>query len=342
MTPMRAVLLSMLWTAAACSESFLPPSAVVDLRAVAARVVVDGKPGRANPDPEDEIEVSWLVIDEGRLPELQWAFVACIPAPTRFGTPICQDVITPCEGCDATPPENPLALPVIRFQVPTEAELEAAEATSVLVQGAICANGPPGLASIDRFIRGETDDIDPCEDPDNEGRFVTTIIPIEIDDTDPNLHPTIADVRLEGAPWPPPYDQGVRRSAPQSGCSAEIEMLPESDQERHPVAGSQPSTIGLSVPRESLQPFTVAGVEEIEEIQVSWLADGGGFDTSFSFISDPDFPSILTAWRPPPVDALPTPDSGGLLVRFNFVIRDGRGGVDFVERGLCVRPPNGE
>lgn len=337
MTRSRVRLVFLAFVIVACGESFLPASAVTDLRAVAARTDIEGAPGRANPDPEDDIVVSWLVIDQGRLPELQWSFVACIPAATLFGAPICRDVIMPCQGCDETPPENPLATPVVRFAVPSEAELEATSATSVVVQGAICANGPPAQDSILRFIQGETDDINPCEDPSNEGRFVTEEIPIETDPADPNLNPQIADVRWNGRPWPPPYDQGVPRATPRTGCLSELELLPEDVQEQHPIAGSPPGTINLAVTGESLQTFTVDGVEDIEEIQVSWLSDGGDFDTTFSFISDPDFPSVLTAWRPLPVD-----EEDGLVVRFNFVVRDGRGGVDFVERGLCVRPSSSE
>ena len=294
--------------------------------------------------------MSWLVIDEGAFasgtpgepaltpPPLQWSLVACIPAATFIGPPICTNQIDPCDGCEGKPPEDPLAFPVVQFQVPTEADLEARGASSVLVQGAICANGPPASEDVIlRFILGETDDLDPCEDPDNEGRFVTAEIPIERDPANPNLNPEILSVTYDGRAWPPPYDQGVPRTAPRTGCLDELETLPEEVRNQHPIAGSQGETINLAVTSESLQTFTVDNVEDIEEIQVSWLSDGGDFERTFSFISDPDFPSVLTAWRPLPVN-----EEDGLLVRFNFVVRDGRGGVSFVERGLCVRPPAGE
>jgi hypothetical protein len=74
-------------------------------------------------------------------------------------------------------------------------------------------------------------------------------------------------------------------------------------------------------------------MELTEEIQVSWLADGGGYETSFSFISEPAN-SVLTSWQPP----AGVPDDGQ-LVRFTFVIRDGRGGTDWAERGLCILSP---
>jgi hypothetical protein len=70
-----------------------------------------------------------------------------------------------------------------------------------------------------------------------------------------------------------------------------------------------------------------------EEIQVSWLTDGGELERTFSFITDPAR-SVLTQWQP-----FSDAPEDGLLVRLTFVIRDGRGGSDWVERGLCVLPP---
>lgn len=325
----------------ACSESFVPAWAVTNLRAVAAVVELEGEPGRARPDPGDDIQVSTIVVDRGAppsdLPEvpaltpplLQWVFIACIPAPTLFGPPICQDPIQPCEGCMGIPPTDPLDFPVVRFQVPSEEALEAASATQVVLQGAICANGPPAQDAILRFVLGETDDLNPCEDPSNEGRFITAIIPIETTPEDPNLNPVISTVLLNGRPWPPPYDQEVPRTAPRTGCGADL-----TDEERavQPVAGSPASTINLHVTPDSLQTYMVDDLTLTEEIQVSWLTDGGDFERSFSFIDDPAR-SVLTQWQP-----FSDAPEDGRLVRFNFVIRDGRGGTDWVERGLCLLP----
>lgn len=338
----------------ACSESFLPPSAVTNLRVVGARIDVEGEPGRANPSPGDDIEVSILVIDRGAEPteppeepaltppRLTWSFVACVPTATRIGVPICGAEIGSCEGCVGPPPDDPLALPVMRFQVPSEEELDAVEAREVLLQGVVCGNGSPSQDAIARFISGETDDLEPCEGPPIipglpiEGRFVTVQIPIERDAEDPNLNPGIESVRFDGGDgWPPPYAEEVPRTAPRTGCKADLDALTEEDRSRHPVEGGEPLSINLSVTDGSLQPFTVDGVDMTEEIQVSWLADGGAFEVAFSFITEPPspsaVPSILTQWKPPS-----NAPAVGRLVRFNFVIRDGRGGLDRVERGLCV------
>ncbi len=333
----RVALASAVLCLAACGDSFDPASTVTDLRVTGARVEVVGKPGRANPDPGDTIEVSTLVIDRGfppteppapppySPPPLQWALVPCVPAPTVLPVPFCQDVL-PCEGCEETPPVDPLALPVSRFAVPAEDELD--DASRVVLQGTVCANGAPaGVDAIIRFLTGESDSLDPCQDPADEGRFISIEVPIESDPSNPNLNPTIAELLYNGQPWPPPFDQGVPRDQPTTGCASLVD-----DPTGLPRAGDPPAAITVTASDESFQEYTVDEMTLTEEMQVSWLADGGGFEFSFSFITDPAR-SGLILW------ALPSfPNPAGSLVRINVVMRDGRGGLDAVERGLCVLP----
>lgn len=332
----RALGSTLLCLMIACSESFAPPSAVTNLRVVGARIEVQGAPARANPSPRDDVQASILVIDQGALPSLTWAFVACVPTATRIGVPICGTLIDACDGCIGPQPGDPFALPVIRFQVPSQEELDAVEAREVLLQGVVCGEGVPSADAIVRFLSGETDDLAPCEDdegqPIDDGRFVTVQIPIERDAEDPNLNPEILNVFVNGSTWPPPYEEGVPRDAPTTGCKSDLDALSTEDRAKHPVAGSGPSSINLSVTGASLQSFTIDDQDFTEEIQVSWLADSGGFEVAFSFITQPAT-SILTQWQP--FSEVP---ADGRLVRFNFVVRDGRGGLDRVERGLCVLP----
>ena len=345
---MRILVLVVLFLVVSCSESFPPPSAVTEFRVVAARVDVTDEPGRANPSPDDDVRISVLSIDRGVAedPEvpaftpapLQWAFIPCVPAPTTIGPPICLEAIEPCSGCVGAPPDDLLATPIVGFQVPSAQDLEEADASSVLLQGVVCSNGTPSQDAILRFLMGESDELVPCEGPPViegraiQGRFVAIAIPIEDDPADPNFNPELLSLVLNGGVWPPPYDLGVPRDAPSSGCAADLADLSERDRMAHPRAGDDPSTINLAVTPESLQTFTVDDQDFTEEIQVSWLADGGAFEASFSFITDPAR-SILTQWRP--FESVP---EDGALVRFNFVIRDGRGGTDWVERGLCILP----
>ncbi|NNE20127.1 MAG: hypothetical protein HKN10_16795 [Myxococcales bacterium] len=323
----------------ACSESFLPASAVEDLRVIGARIDIEGAPGRANPSPDDDLQASIVVIDQGATPPLTWSLVACVPTATRIGVPICGTLIDGCDGCVGPPPSDPFAFPVVRFQVPSAQVLDAVEATEVLLQGVVCGNGSPSAEALARIIAGETNDLVPCEGPailegqPVEGRLITVQVPIERDPEDPNLNPEILDdISLNGSAWPPPYAESVPRDEPLTGCSAALEGLTEADRAKHPVAGSPPSSINLAVTSDSLQSFTIDDRDFTEEMQVSWLADGGGFEVSFSFITDPAT-SILTQWQP----SSNVPEDGR-LVRFNFVTRDGRGGLDRVERGLCLLP----
>jgi hypothetical protein len=342
----RTALLCLLWIVS-CGESFPPASAVTDFRVVAARVEAAGDPERANPTPGESAEVSLLAIDRGSNTAptltpgpLQWTFVPCIPLPTTLGPPICFELIQSCDGCVASPPDDLLALPeMMRFTTPSAEELSVVDANSVLFQGVICSNGTPSFDAIQRFLEGESDDLDPCEGPPTiedqpiEGRFLSVTIPIEDDPSNPNFHPELVSILLDGKPWPPPYDQGVPRTAPVTGCASDLEGLTADQREQHPRAGDDPSTINLSVSEASLQTYTVDDLERVEEIQVSWLADGGDFERTFSFITDPAR-SVLTQWQ-----TFPNAAESGELIRFNFVIRDGRGGTDWVERGLCVLPP---
>lgn len=354
---MRSLGLIVLLLLVACSESFLPAWAVTDLRVIGARVEVNGQPERARPEPGDQVQVSMIVIDQGAPPSedpdvpaltpelLRWAFIPCIPQATLFGSPICRTPIQPCDGCEGAPSDDRLAFPVLSFRVPDQVDLDAAEADSVVVQGAVCIHGVPSLEAIQRFLLGETDDLQPCtsdgepdpREPPPEGRLVTVRVPIEPIPEDPNLNPEIINVTLDGSSWPPPYNDGVPtvpRTAPGRGCEADLEGLTDAERAEHPVAGSQPADIRLFVTRESLQPYVFDDMTRKEELQVSWLTDAGDLETTFSFITDPAV-SILTQWLPPPSIPL---DANGVLVRFNFVIRDGRGGTDWVERGLCVLP----
>lgn len=330
---MRRLLLSTgllcLW---GCSESFEPPSLVQDLRPVAALVEVEGDPSRANPDPGDFIRVTQHIIDAGPKPEIEWRFVACVPAPSVITPPICGSVIEPCEGC--VNEEGPRAEdPVIRFQVPGPEEL--GEETEVVVQGAICQGE---IASEERLLEllfGRVEEINPCADPENEGRLISVRIPIEQYDP-PNLQPEVASLAIGGGDrW-----LDLPDSYPRIGCRKEIER------EVQCFAASLVSEarVRLSVTPESLQPFEDERGELVrEEIQISWLADAGQFERSFSFIDESSStvdgnPFELVTWWLPELPKVGWRQRKGFYVRFNFVLRDGRGGTAWVEHGLCIVP----
>ncbi|MBC7174228.1 MAG: hypothetical protein H5U40_17420, partial [Polyangiaceae bacterium] len=95
----------------------------------------------------------------------------------------------------------------------------------------------------------------------------------------------------------------------------------------------------LSVEPGSAETFVEVGSDGVERtvtesLQITYVATAGEMDRTFGFI-DPGENTIIdtVGWEPPLADEVP-PE--GLLVRFYFVVRDGRGGVDYLERALCV------
>jgi hypothetical protein len=75
-----------------------------------------------------------------------------------------------------------------------------------------------------------------------------------------------------------------------------------------------------------------------EGLRLSFFATAGELARQFASVAadDPDdAPVVEMKWTPPAEADVP---AEGLEVRFIIVVRDLRGGVDFTERSVCVRP----
>jgi hypothetical protein len=75
-----------------------------------------------------------------------------------------------------------------------------------------------------------------------------------------------------------------------------------------------------------------------ESLQISELATAGELDSPFAFVegSDPaPETTVDVKWNAPKPADVPTT---GLPVTFTFVVRDGRGGIDWTTRAACVTP----
>ncbi|HEY3493580.1 MAG TPA: hypothetical protein VGK73_02795 [Polyangiaceae bacterium] len=145
---------------------------------------------------------------------------------------------------------------------------------------------------------------------------VTADFPMQ-DETTNNLNPAFVSLSLDGAELSAETASendcgrlpGVPSASTGHGLRAELD--PESRDPLPQVASSDP-------PRESLL--------------VSWFTNRGELDHAYSSI-DSDAPDTLAVatWDAPSV-GVPT------LARFFVVVRDGRGGSDFLERRACVVP----
>ncbi len=312
-----------------CSADLSPASLVDKTRAIAARVQVVGAPTRANPNPGESVAIEVRVVGPGPRQPLQWLFVACVPDDVGSGPPICtsaEAIIEPCLDCESR--VGLLADPVIQFAVPSESELE--DATSIVAFGAVCAGGAVTSRAefVSFFAQGQRG-VRACEDPNDEGALLFVEVPLQQGEPD-NTQPTIASVQFGGSPW----DDVAASGAEVGQCAGTaIRELPP---------GTGPIAVGLTAATQSRQAFedTVTGDERCEMLQISWLATSGEFDQSFGFIEGDTCASgtasngsTTVGWLPPE-----TAPSDGILVRFHFVLRDGRGGTDWTERALCIVP----
>jgi len=301
-----------------CEGDLDPASLILGPRVIGARAVMAADTARAWPEPGDEARVEFLVVDVGPPPPLTWGFIACPLSERSFG-------IDECDGdplglaLQLTPPdlsagEDPV--PHVDFTVPTDATEESA----VLVIGAICFSGTPTM---------DFESTQPCEGEGAKGTLVAFVLPVG-ESGSQNTHPSLDALRLAGGEWTyaPPAEAELE------GCR---------DRDDMPVivaAGQLPERVTLVMSDESFESYEAQSGDppeasvETEDVQVSLFATGGSLEGTYAFTSSSD-PETSIAWEPPPAAELP---EGGLLVRFHFVLRDGRAGLSVVSRALCVTP----
>jgi len=308
--------------AAGCDDT-LPKSYLIEkTRVLGASVEVGGDPAVAEPRPGETAHVTWLVAEPGDPAPLGWAFAACAPRPTREGVP-------ECAGGALTPAFGSTRPPVLDVSVPAADALEGAR--SLLVLGAICANGTPtfDVASMSATCRATG--VDP------EQILVSLTIPIALDGETPNRTPTLDDdvIALGDTPWPAPADLAA---LPLEGC-AEGPADPAVPRVAA-SAGTQKVRVTLSADdREAITitrgdpPVSTA---TLETLQLSHFATGGNLDRQFSVIEASDTSDPLEVevdWDPPAAaDVSPR----GTLIRFHFVLRDLRGATTWTPRTLCA------
>jgi len=130
-----------------------------------------------------------------------------------------------------------------------------------------------------------------------------------------NYNPVLEpeSVLFDGAPWAAGSDCAILPAAvPGSGHTLDL-LLDEAD--REPLVAPT-----------SVDP-------EREPLQASHFATGGELQRAFTvFHADQNDLTASVSWKAPDT----APPSG--LVRFFFVVRDSRGGTDWLERAVCVAP----
>ncbi len=302
----------------------LPSGVVLERpRVLGARLAIDGDPGRAAPRPGEQATLQFFTAAPG---DATWsaALTACVAAPSFAGVPGCQG-----EPFAVAPPGPPGPAPSFDFTVP-DASAFAGGADAILFAGVLCADGTPS-ATLDEAM------LPTCDGDAPTREVITFRLPVALGDATPNQHPTLDDetLTIDGATWALPD------SPPATGCASApaTDALPRltlQDEE------TPSEVVFTSAPedREAYQELVITDqaptfVDAREDITLTHLATAGSFERFTTEVFDDDAPSPRVEWTHPVAEDVP---ADGLTVRFVFVARDGRGGMDWTERVACVVP----
>ncbi len=298
-----------------CGETLDPRSLLTEQRPVGVISSVEGDPTRSNPRPGETVNLEWVSVQpSGEHLPIGWAVGYCRPAPVTVGFAFCGEM--PFDF-DAQP--EPSAEPP-RQQVTIPADYEG---SSLLVTGIFCLEG-----TVDLLTQPNPEDLGAsCQSGDP--LLVTYVIAIDHDDA-PNRIPELEEISLRGEPW--------TATAPAGSATCEGLSLPE-----FRVEGDEEEIL-LRATAASRERFTNAeGMEEVEDLENELIATAGSWGSGFVFMEDEGVLEEFGEWTPPTQERLN--DDGidigpeGMVVRFFFVLRDGRDGFAITERAACVRTP---
>ncbi len=298
-----------------CQDELENANTLVKPRVLGTRASVDDT-GRTNPRPGETVTLDWIVEFPGVREPSTFVFFACEPASTAFGVDFCADddeMIALELGLTPT-----LDAPRFEITIPDDYATN-----SVLILGAICMGG-----DIDTEVSTDDPGAEVCRDGVGRGQIVTLTHQVVINDRQENIAPTIDEILLDGEAWTamPPED-------PSGGCDA------SSGFPTYRVDGEDAVIVLRASEREEFEVITgdPPGPEpRVEDLQTSYLSTAGDLDQTFGFIDDIN-PESEVEWTPTESDDedMDVPEAG-LIVKFVFVTRDLRGGVDTTTRALCL------
>jgi hypothetical protein len=291
--------------AAGCNDDLPVASRLERTRIVGARVQIAADPGRAAAVPGEAAVVEWLVAGP-RAPEtLTWAFAECSSVDSA-----CADAAVPAATGTGAPVLAPFTAPAIDA------------ANRPLMFGAVCEGGAPTL---------DTPDDTACAASSVSANSVRFEIPLAAEASSANRRPNLVNdaLELDGAAWTttPAGDAG-------GPCDA-TSGLPVV------VAGTSQRHVRIVTDGDDRDSFaaTPGSVPAFEALLFSSYSTAGKVDGSYESIAATDTrpdADVTIKWTPPAVADVP---AAGLGVQFHFVVRDGRGGLDWVHRALCVVSP---
>jgi hypothetical protein len=302
--PRRLLPAAVLLCTVACTPNLSPQSLVDKFRILAVRTTpASGAAG-------ETITVETLMSDTigGAPPLMIWA--ACLPLPGQSGRQCLESL-----AGDEDAAERFVLLGIEETATLVLPELaEGQDMTEVYVVLGACA-GIPDIPDCEcpgpdcEECLGSADLFDFC---DGDDALAFKSVRAHADPAQGNQNPGIARILIGGEPWA-------------GDMEPELPCDPEGDCERIDLA--------IEPTEGSAEPYTVVRFDEeeerIEEPYVAWFATDGSMGLDRSIVEE-ETGQAQVKWTPP--------EEPG-LVKFYFVMYDGRGGVDFAERHARVVVP---
>ena len=311
-----------------CGDTLDPASLLNKTRPVGLLFSVEGDATSTRPAAGETLNITLLMAHAAEELPVSYFAIFCVPAPSTRGVPFCDfdedgDPIL-VGGIHAA--NDIVGDPAFSLDIPSEAELDAlGVGTSLLMLGAYCQGRIASITGIANLFDADADSVNPCSEPADDGAIISASVTLLRGDAQPNHNPGIASLTLGGAAW----DSVPNGTDTATGCMGL--GLPQARQ------GDEPITIILRSTGTSRESYD-ALVDDVltpvrESLQVTSLATAGEMQRTFSFI-DEDHDVVDVEWLAPtegtPLD--------GTRVRFEFVMRDGRGGLTRERRQLCLLP----
>lgn len=283
-----------------CGDPLVDPQTVVGLRVLAARSGATDEPTRAHIEPGEAAQVQWLVLAE-KPRTFNGLGLWCKASNSTFGTPPCDDPFYTAEfeGTSEAPVNLPFTLP------------DALEGNAAWVHWiGLCESGAPKWqAETQRFE---------CA----KGSAVSAVYRGNV--SEENDNPNLADDELsfDGKAWTNSESADVVPACGDDG-------VPDLDV-------TKTATIRLKAKGEDREEtgsddYAAAARESLTYTHVTtWPSLQRPYSAIEANSTEAQFEVTFTSDNPPA--------SGGQPVRFALVVRDGRGGTDWLERWFCSRP----
>jgi hypothetical protein len=329
--------------AAGCDDPLTDPAVIAGPRIAGARVESASDPSIAEPAAGEAASIDWLVLSNE-----QGSFSArvawCRGAPTVLGAPRCDGSVSG-EQTALGRWGAPLRLD---FTVPSDLEPGAAW----LVWIGICSSGDAAFEPSDSTFH--------CGDGEALSGFYRGFVP----EGAANHNPSLADdtLLLDGVPWlaADALDEPPKSTEPPEPAEPEptepepteppepAEPEPAEPEPGAPCAGLQlpavhphrPATIALELGGDDREPLESApgtyAARPRESLVFTHLATLPGLDRAFSAI---DYDAARLGFDVPFAYAEGELEPGGMTLGFYLLVRDERGGVDWIERRACLLPP---